>query len=105
MGAIGKLGKRIRTLREKRGLTQEALAEKSETSSQYISALERGLKNVTFDMLEKVANGLGVELITLFSFDSSNDQPSKQALKKLIEQADERDTRKIAKIITILTNE
>jgi transcriptional regulator with XRE-family HTH domain len=103
MGTAEKMGKRIRALRELKSLTQEQLAERSDTSSQYISALERGQKNVTLDMLEKVAGGLSVDLLSLFSFDSSNERPSRHSLKRLIDQTDDKDIQKIAKIISILS--
>jgi transcriptional regulator with XRE-family HTH domain len=99
-----KLGNRVRMIREARGLTQEDLAEKSETSSQYISSLERGLRNVTLQMLDNIANGLQVDLLNLFAFDSTSTNVSKQSLKKLIDHAKEQDTQKIAMILTILLN-
>ena len=102
MAILNQLGKRVKILRELRNLTQEQLAEKSGTSSQYISALERGQKNATVEMLEKIATALGVQPVILFSFDSELDQPSKQTVKQLLDQLDGRQLQKALKIISTL---
>jgi transcriptional regulator with XRE-family HTH domain len=93
------IGKRIKILRERKKLTQEELAEKSHSTAQYISALERGQKNATVKILEKVADGLDVEVLSLFAFDSSTDQPSKLSLKKLIDQVSDEEVKKVFRII------
>ncbi len=63
--SAGKLGTRVRELRLVRGLTLEALAERSSVSRAMISKLERGDKNPTLVVAAKVAEGLGVSLSTL----------------------------------------
>src|SRR3989338_9606528 len=60
------LGKRIQSIREKKGLTQEQMEERTGVNTKYISAVERGQKNVTIKTLEKLAAGLDVELYQLF---------------------------------------
>lgn len=77
------LGKRVRTLRERRGLTQEALEDKTGVNTKYISAMERGQKNATIKTLEKLAKGLDVELYELFLF--TEEPGSGKALMKGIE--------------------
>jgi len=42
-----KIGQQIRTLRLKKGLSQEKLAFKADIGISYIGAIERGEKNVT----------------------------------------------------------
>ena len=63
--SAGKLGTRVRELRRVRGLTLEALAERSSVSRAMISKLERGEKNPTLVVAAKVAEGLGVSLSAL----------------------------------------
>ena len=46
--------------RKEKGLTQEALAEKSGLSQQYISGLQNGLRNLKVLTLCKLATALGV---------------------------------------------
>lgn len=77
------LGKRIQLIRERRGLTQEELEEKSGVNTKYISAIERGQKNTTVKTLEKIAKGLNIELYELFLF-SERLEPEK-AVRKAIE--------------------
>lgn len=64
---------KIRTLRQQMGLSQQTFAEKTGLSVRYISYLEngdrRGDPNITLDMLEKVANGLGVPPSALLTKD------------------------------------
>lgn len=61
-------GERMRSLREARNWTQDHLAEEMGISTQYVSGIERGKENPTFDMLVKFADGLGVEMWELFDF-------------------------------------
>ena len=59
------LGGRVREFRRERGLTLEALAERSGVSRAMISKVERGEKNPTLIVAAKVAEGLGVSLSQL----------------------------------------
>lgn len=58
-----KLDVLIQQAREKRGLTQEKLAELAGTNKSYISKLERNLKDIRFSTLQRIINeGLGGHL-------------------------------------------
>lgn len=58
-----KLGVLIQQAREKKGLTQEQLAELAGTNKSYISKLERNLKDVRFSTLQRIISvGLGGHL-------------------------------------------
>lgn len=57
------LGRQILDLRLARGWTQSDLAKKAGTRQANISRLENGLLNPSLDMLHKVAEALGAELI------------------------------------------
>lgn len=61
-----KLGRRVRYFRAAKGLTQEKFSELCGISPRYISELERGKANVTVDILEPVADALGIKLKELF---------------------------------------
>ena len=54
------VGENVRRIRDRKGLTQEAFAEKSGFSQQYISGLERGRRNPTVVTLYELAAALGV---------------------------------------------
>ena len=53
-------GKHLRSLRERRDLSQEALAAKAGLHRTYISLIERGKQSVTLDTMEKLAGALDV---------------------------------------------
>lgn len=50
------IGRRIQQYRKKKGLTQEQLAEKVGLSTNYISAVERGVNQLNLDKLIDVIN-------------------------------------------------
>ncbi|WP_062114900.1 helix-turn-helix domain-containing protein [Aureimonas sp. AU40] len=51
----------IRTLRNARGLSQQAFALEIEMDRTYLGGVERGERNVSLDNIERIAEGLGVE--------------------------------------------
>jgi transcriptional regulator with XRE-family HTH domain len=78
------VGKRIKIVRQRSGLTQDQLAERVGLSPKYISGIERGVENPTMDILLRVAKMLGVEPYDLFLFGESEE--SEKALRKGIEK-------------------
>ena len=60
------LGYRIRYLRTQKGLSIEALALEAEINRNYLGDLERGTRNPTVVILNKIAKALEVDLSTLF---------------------------------------
>ncbi|MCC6526761.1 MAG: helix-turn-helix transcriptional regulator [Polyangiaceae bacterium] len=59
------LGRRIRSLRHERGLSQEELADRAELHRTYVGGIERGERNPTVRNLAAMARALGVSLSTL----------------------------------------
>lgn len=59
------LGERLRMLRKRRGETLTETAERAGISPQYLSEIERGLKDPSSEVLAAVAGALGVQLIDL----------------------------------------
>jgi transcriptional regulator with XRE-family HTH domain len=55
-------GDRIRAIREKRGLTQDQLADKAKISTGFLSDVENGKRNVSSENLLKIANALGASV-------------------------------------------
>ncbi|EJN05965.1 helix-turn-helix transcriptional regulator [Phyllobacterium sp. YR531] len=55
----------LRTLRNARGLSQEELAHRANIHRTYISSLERCLYSPTIDMVDGIAQILGVEAFEL----------------------------------------
>lgn len=59
------LGPRLRVLRRRRGETLTETADRAGISPQYLSEVERGLKDPSSEVLAAVAGALGVTLIDL----------------------------------------
>jgi transcriptional regulator with XRE-family HTH domain len=60
-----KFGKRLRALREDRGWSQEEFADRAGLHRTYVSAVERGVRNPTLSVLERLAKALGVSMAEL----------------------------------------
>ncbi|GGE95226.1 helix-turn-helix domain-containing protein [Sphingomonas prati] len=55
-----RLGRNVRRLREAKGWSQEAFAHEADIHRTYISDIERGARNPTIMVVEKLAHSLGV---------------------------------------------
>lgn len=60
------LGARIRYLRQQKNMTIEELALEAEINRNYLCDLERGTRNPTVVVLNKIATALGIALSELF---------------------------------------
>lgn len=60
------IGERIRMYRTRKNLSQEALGELADTHGKYIGQLERGEKNASLMIIEKIANALDLSFEILF---------------------------------------
>lgn len=60
------LGARIRYLRQQKGLSIEDLALEADINRNYLGDLERGMRNPTLIILNKIAKALDIDLTTLF---------------------------------------
>jgi transcriptional regulator with XRE-family HTH domain len=61
-----KFGKKIREVRTKRGLSQEALADIANVHRTYIGMIERAEKNITLLNIQKLAKALKIDIKELF---------------------------------------
>jgi transcriptional regulator with XRE-family HTH domain len=60
------VGERVRKRREELGLSQEALGGGARLHRTYISDIERGRRNISIDVLERIADALGVPVAVFF---------------------------------------
>jgi len=78
------IGARIKELRRRRRLSQEALAEIVGISPKYMSSIERGKENPTLDTLMRIADAMEVAIVELFVVDHQG--KSAKELKAFIAQ-------------------
>ena len=62
-----RFGERVRALRQKKKLSQEALASACQLDRTYIGGVERGERNLGLINIHKIADALGVEAKDLFN--------------------------------------
>jgi len=56
----------VRKYRIKQNMSQEELAEKAGLHRTYIGSVERGERNITINVMEKICIALGMSIIDLF---------------------------------------
>ncbi len=61
-----KFGKRVKKLRLEKGLSQEKLAYEADLDRTYIPSIEKGERNVSITVIEKIAKALKVKISVLF---------------------------------------
>ncbi len=59
-------GNRLREVRLRMGVSQEALAAKADLHRTYVSSVERGERNVSIVNIARLADALGVQIRDLF---------------------------------------
>lgn len=64
-----KFGLKIKSLREKKEISIEHLANISNVDRNYISDIEKGKRNVSITIIEKLSKGLEVEIQELFNYE------------------------------------
>jgi transcriptional regulator with XRE-family HTH domain len=61
-----KFGKNLKQLRLEKGISQESLALLADLDRTYIPSIEKGGRNVSITVAEKLANALNVDISELF---------------------------------------
>lgn len=62
MGIREKFGKKVREVRLTKGFSQEELAHEADSNRTYISDVERGTRNPSIEVVERIANALSVKM-------------------------------------------
>lgn len=94
------IGLRIKDLRKYKGLSQEELAERAETSANYLSRMERGTENPTLDMLIKISDALKIEMWEMFDFGHEvNIKELRETMNRFLKESDEEKLRLAVKIL------
>ncbi len=79
------LGKRVREIRERRGMTRKAVARDADVSERYLSQLESGEGNISIILLRRVAAALDVSLFDVLS-PESEDTVEKRLIRRFLER-------------------
>lgn len=96
-------GKRIQEIRKRQNFSQEQVAEKAGISSNYLSRIECGKENPTFDMLIKLSEALAAELCEMFDFGHNvNAGKLREVIKIFSQKADEQTLRRVYQMIKIM---
>jgi XRE family aerobic/anaerobic benzoate catabolism transcriptional regulator len=82
---LADLGRRMRELRERRGISRKALARESQVSERYLAQIESGNGNVSIVLLRRVALALGVDSADLLTPDGS-DRAERRLIRRLLER-------------------
>lgn len=79
------LGKRVRELRNRRGMTRKQVSQEADVSERHLAQLEAGEGNISVVLLQRIARALHVPLANLFT-----PQTEEPAEKRLIQRFLER---------------
>ncbi len=102
------IGKRVRKIRESKGLTQTEVADKIDMDQSQYSRLEKNTTDPSVSTLNRIASALGINLTDLFAEDLLTDKNSvdKSVQEKMIEaeQLDEEDKKMVFHLIDRLNS-
>ena len=94
------LGNRIRALRVQKGLSQDKLGELAGLNGKYLGEVERGNSNISITNLSKLADVLGVPLLSVMDVDHErNRQELVMELHQMIDGADDGQIKIIFRVI------
>lgn len=96
-------GRRLRELRRARGLSLETLGEHAGVNDKYVQAVETGRQSPTLDIVEKLAKGLGIHVVALFSEELP--PAPKKRVAKLLDQLNDGDLRKLAVVLETIVGQ
>jgi len=80
------LADNLKKNRQKKGFTQEQLAEKAEVSSHYIAMVETCKTFPKPEMLERLAKTLGIEPHQLFTVENDPNDANERLYKKIVSE-------------------
>jgi len=78
-----RFGRLVATCRKAKGFTQETLADAAQISHSTIREIERGATGASFDMIEKLAETLGVDPSEFFTTNVVNDQVKSKTIHEI----------------------
>lgn len=82
---LGSLGKRVREIRERRGMTRKLVAREADVSERHLAHIETGEGNVSIVLLRHISRALGVSLIDLL-VPEVEDTVEKRLIRRFLER-------------------
>jgi XRE family aerobic/anaerobic benzoate catabolism transcriptional regulator len=79
------LGKRVRQVRNRRGMTRKMVAREADVSERHLAQLETGEGNVSIVLLRRIAMALNVSLVELFS-PETEDPVERRLIQRFLER-------------------
>lgn len=95
-------GRRLRTLRKAKGLTQEQLGQAAGIDYKHIGGIERGEHAPSFDAIEKIVKVLKVDYHDLFAPDRSTVGQLEETLDTVVREIERMDKVKMKRFFTDL---
>lgn len=100
---IGKVGARIRKIRQHKGWSLQKLAELSDISEKNLGDIERGKGNPSLEVLEKVGDSFGMDVPALVDVEHDRSRGELIAeLTALMERADDRELEQLFRVARAL---
>jgi XRE family transcriptional regulator, aerobic/anaerobic benzoate catabolism transcriptional regulator len=82
---LSALGKRVREVRNRRGMTRKVIARDADVSERHLAQLEAGEGNVSIVLLRRIAKALNMSLVELFA-PEAQEPVEKQLISRFLEQ-------------------
>jgi XRE family transcriptional regulator, aerobic/anaerobic benzoate catabolism transcriptional regulator len=82
---LSALGKRVREVRNRRGMTRKVIARDADVSERHLAQLEAGEGNVSIVLLRRIAKALNMSLVELFA-PEAQEPAEKQLISRFLEQ-------------------
>jgi transcriptional regulator with XRE-family HTH domain len=79
------LGQRIRTLREKRGYSQQKLADGARITQKYLSEVEQGERNASVEVITMLAVALDMPVVAIW--DNHEEMPKDALIEEIVRMA------------------
>lgn len=81
---LAALGRRVRAIRERRGMARKILAREADVSERYLAQLEAGEGNVSIVLLRHIAAALGASLVELLE-EVGDDSTERRMIQRFLE--------------------
>jgi XRE family aerobic/anaerobic benzoate catabolism transcriptional regulator len=86
---LNSLGKRVRELRSRRGMTRKQMSQKADVSERHLAQLESGEGNISVVLLQRIAAALRVPIANLFApqtEESAEKGPERKLIQRFLER-------------------